>query len=117
MPGLITPSKNCYYITSSKLVRRDSVKHGITWSGFAGIGYDIFLSDNTAKQQWILTPFLETTYMVSQRGVDLEDQAAFDDVARATVTIRAGISAPLATPRSRTKWRLLLRQQHRNSSA
>ncbi len=78
-------------VTGLEVGKADSVKHSITWSGFAGIGYDIFLSDNTAKQQWILTPFLETTYMVSQRGVDLEDQAAFDD-ALSTVTIRAGIS-------------------------
>jgi len=69
----------------------DSLKHTITWSGFAGIGYDIYLSENTTKQQWILTPFLETSYMVSQRGVDFADQGSFDD-ALSTVTIRAGIS-------------------------
>lgn len=69
----------------------DSLKHTITWSGFAGFGYDIYLSDAKAKQQWILTPFVEASYMVSQRGVDLEDQASFDD-ALSTVTIRAGVS-------------------------
>ncbi|MCX6140227.1 MAG: OmpA family protein [Candidatus Kapabacteria bacterium] len=69
----------------------DSLKHTITWSGFAGFGYDIYLSDAQAKQQWILTPFVEASYMVSQRGVDLKDQASFDD-ALSTVTIRAGIS-------------------------
>lgn len=78
-------------VSGLEVGKADSVKHNITWSGFAGIGYDIFLSDNLDKQQWILTPFLETSYMVSQRGVDFADQGSFDD-ALSTVSIRAGVS-------------------------
>ncbi len=77
--------------TGLEVGKADSVKHSITWSGFAGVGYDIYMSDPQAKQQWILTPFLEAGYMVSQRGVDLSDQSSFDD-ALSTVTIRAGIA-------------------------
>lgn len=71
--------------------RADSIKHSLTGSFFGGVGYDIYLSSARSKQQWILTPFLETTYMVSQRGVDLADQGSFDD-ALSTISIRAGIS-------------------------
>lgn len=69
----------------------DTLKHSITWSGFAGLGYDLYLTDSSADQQLILTPFLETSYMVSQRGVDFTDQTSFDG-ALSTVSVRAGIS-------------------------
>ncbi|HCN06215.1 MAG TPA: hypothetical protein DIS79_11420 [Bacteroidetes bacterium] len=72
-------------------VAPDSVKHGISWSAFLGVGYDIALTDNSAETMWYLTPFVEAGYLVSQRGVDFVDlQGAFDD-ALSTVTIRAGV--------------------------
>lgn len=74
----------------------DSLKQSITWSGFAGIGYDLYLTDSSANQQLILTPFLETSYMVSQRGVDFRDQSSFDG-ALSTVSVRAGISLAIGS--------------------
>ncbi len=74
-----------------EVAQTDSIKHKITGSGFAGVGYDVFLSDPGSRNQWILTPFVETSYMVSQRGVDFTNQNAFDD-ALSTMSIRAGVS-------------------------
>jgi hypothetical protein len=31
----------------------DTLKHSITWSGFAGLGYDLYLTDSSADQQLI----------------------------------------------------------------
>ena len=68
-----------------------TVKHALTASGFAGAGYDIFLSDPGESTQWILTPFLEASYMVGQRGTNFSDQNAFND-GMSTASIRAGLS-------------------------
>lgn len=73
------------------VAQSDSVKHKITGSGFAGVGYDLFLSDATNRNQWILTPFVEASYMVSQRGVNFTKQNAFND-ALSTVSARAGVA-------------------------
>lgn len=73
------------------IAQTDSVKHKITGSGFAGVGYDFFLSDPTSRNQWILTPFVETSYMISQRGVNYTSQNSFND-ALSTVSFRAGLS-------------------------
>jgi hypothetical protein len=77
--------------TDLDVAQTDSLQHKITGSGFAGVGYDIFLSDAGTRNQWILTPFVETSYMVSQRGVDFTNQNAFND-AMSTVSVRAGVS-------------------------
>lgn len=77
--------------TDLDVAQTDSIKHKFTGSGFAGVGYDFFLSDPATRNQWILTPFVETSYMVSQRGVDFTNQNAFDD-AMSTVSVRAGVS-------------------------
>jgi outer membrane protein OmpA-like peptidoglycan-associated protein/opacity protein-like surface antigen len=55
-----------------------------------GLGYDIYLSDAKAKQQWILTPFAELSYVMNMRG-DLisDDQSDLDD-GLSIPTIRAG---------------------------
>jgi outer membrane protein OmpA-like peptidoglycan-associated protein len=73
------------------IAQADSVKHKITGSGFAGVGYDFFLSDPTSRNQWILTPFVETSYMISQRGVNFTNQNSIND-ALSTVSVRAGLS-------------------------
>ena len=77
--------------TSLDVAQTDSLKHKITGSGFAGFGYDFFVSDPGERNQWIITPYLETSYMVSQRGVDFTNQNAFDD-AMSTISVRAGVS-------------------------
>ncbi len=57
-----------------------------------GLGYDIYLSDANEKQQWILTPFLEATYMVGMKEVDFEEtQSGFAD-GLSIPTIRAGVN-------------------------
>lgn len=68
-----------------------TVRHGITASGFAGAGYDVFLSSPSSSTQWILTPFVEASYMVGQRGTNYTNQNAFND-AMSTVSIRGGVS-------------------------
>lgn len=73
------------------VARTGTVKHALTASGFAGAGYDIFLSDPAASTQWILTPFVEASYLVGQRGTNFTDQNAFND-GMSTISIRGGIS-------------------------
>jgi outer membrane protein OmpA-like peptidoglycan-associated protein len=68
-----------------------TVKHALTGSGFAGFGYDVFLSSPTSSSQWILTPFVEASYMVGQRGTNFTNQNAFND-AMSTVSIRGGVA-------------------------
>ncbi|MBM4178846.1 MAG: PorT family protein [Ignavibacteria bacterium] len=77
--------------TDLDFAQTDSIKHKITGSGFAGVGYDIFLSDPSTSNQWILTPYIESSYMISQRGVDFTNQHAFND-ALSTASLRAGVS-------------------------
>lgn len=74
-----------------EVAQTDSIKHKFTGSGFIGVGYDLFLSDAANRNQWILTPFVESSYMVSQRGVDFTNQNAFND-ALSTVSVRAGVN-------------------------
>jgi outer membrane protein OmpA-like peptidoglycan-associated protein len=80
----------------------------IAASGHLGFGYDINLTNTTDVTQWFLTPFVEASYFVGQRGVDFEEQGGFDD-AMSTVTIRAGVgisfgkNTNVETPPSRSK--------------
>jgi outer membrane protein OmpA-like peptidoglycan-associated protein len=56
-----------------------------------GFGYDIYMSKPTDKQQWILTPFAEVSYVMNMRG-DLiaDDQSDLDD-GLSIATLRAGL--------------------------
>lgn len=73
------------------VARPGTVKHALTASGFAGAGYDVFLSDPGSSTQWILTPFVEASYMVGQRGTNFTDQNAFND-GMSTVSVRGGVA-------------------------
>ena len=73
------------------VARPGTVKHALTASGFAGAGYDVYLSDPGASTQWILTPFVEASYMVGQRGTNFASQNAFND-GMSTVSIRGGVA-------------------------
>lgn len=60
-----------------------------------GLGYDIYLSEPTEKTQWILTPFVELTYMVGMKEVDFtQTQSGFAD-GLSIPTIRAGVNLAL----------------------
>lgn len=62
----------------------------IIGSFVGGLGWDIWLSDPSEQQQWILTPFAEATWMVGMREVDFESQGGFDD-GLSVITVRAGV--------------------------
>jgi len=68
----------------------------LTTSFAFGFGWDVMLNDKkTAEWGYFLTPFIETTWLLAQRGVDFADnQSSFDD-ALSTVTLRAGIALKL----------------------
>lgn len=68
----------------------------LTTSFAIGFGWDVQLNDaKTANWGYFLSPFLETTWLLAQRGVDYADlQGSFDD-ALSTVTIRAGVGFKL----------------------
>jgi outer membrane protein OmpA-like peptidoglycan-associated protein/opacity protein-like surface antigen len=68
----------------------------LTTSFAFGFGWDFMLNDKkTAEWGYFVSPFLETTWLLAQRGVDYSDlQGSFDD-ALSTVTIRAGVSLKL----------------------
>ena len=64
----------------------------IVGSFVGGIGYDIYLSDAKEDQQWILTPFVEASYMVGMKEVDFsETQSGFAD-GLSIPTLRAGLN-------------------------
>ncbi len=58
----------------------------------AGVGYDILLNDRREETWFYLTPYLEGSWMVNQRGTSFEDldQNSIDDI-WSTVTLRAGV--------------------------
>ncbi len=66
----------------------------IVGSAAFGLGYDIWLSEPTDKTQLFLTPFVELTYVMGMREVDLESQSGLAD-GLSVVTIRGGVAFTL----------------------
>lgn len=65
--------------------------NAVTWSMNAGLGYDVTLSNKTASTIWLLTPFLDVSWMVSQRGADPSVTSATANALQ-TLSARAGIA-------------------------
>lgn len=82
-------------VGSANTISRTGIENSqiatVAASAHLGFGYDINLSEASARKQWFLTPFIETSYLVGQRAVDFDGQGGFDD-AMSTVTIRAGVA-------------------------
>jgi outer membrane protein OmpA-like peptidoglycan-associated protein len=68
--------------------------NSLTFGLSGGLGYDLTLGDRMSDTRWYLSPFLEGSWMLHQRGrsyFPLIDQDRFDDI-WSTVSIRAGVA-------------------------
>lgn len=67
----------------------------MTYAFAAGLGWDIRMNDAASDWHVMMSPFLEMSWLLAQRGVDFADlQGSFDD-ALSTTSIRAGVSIKL----------------------
>ena len=62
---------------------------------WGGLGYDlpVYLG---ASSQWYITPFIEASYMIDQKGADIPGRAGTDEWN--TVTVRGGIQMKFGLP-------------------
>ncbi|MCU0331001.1 MAG: OmpA family protein [Candidatus Kapabacteria bacterium] len=71
----------------------------LTYAFAGGLGYDILLNEPNDDWHWFISPFVEASWLLAQRGVDFTDiQGSFDD-ALSTTSFRAGVTIKLGKAR------------------
>lgn len=94
--GIKLNSTYDYKLNKQEPVFADNEVPGASIFGSAtfGLGYDIPLTDASETQQMFITPFVEMSYMMGMREVDLAEQSSLDD-GLSVVTIRGGVAFTL----------------------
>jgi outer membrane protein OmpA-like peptidoglycan-associated protein len=87
-----------------RINRQDPIIQGPTSGGpsvvsslVGGLGYHVWLSDKREESLWMVTPFIESSWVAGMRNANEVDQDGFDDV-MSMLSIRAGVSLEIGSP-------------------